>query len=53
MVHHRGFAKNTSQLTMLFALSNLWMVRKQIWKLQAWVRLQPGRCLRNQVETVA
>ena len=28
-VRHRGLAKNTAQLTTLFALSNLWMVRYQ------------------------
>lgn len=27
-VRYRGLAKNTARLTMLFALSNLWMVRK-------------------------
>jgi IS5 family transposase len=27
---YRGLAKNTSQLLMMFALSNLWMVRKRI-----------------------
>jgi IS5 family transposase len=27
---YRGLAKNTSQLITLFALSNLWMVRKRI-----------------------
>nr|WP_269200396.1 hypothetical protein [Pseudomonas putida] len=26
----RGLAKNTAQLTTLFALSNLWMVRRQL-----------------------
>jgi IS5 family transposase len=29
-VRYRGLAKNTARLTMLFALSNLWMARKQI-----------------------
>jgi IS5 family transposase len=29
-VRYRGLAKNTSQLITLFALSNLWMVRKRI-----------------------
>lgn len=29
-VRYRGLAKNTSQLMVLFALSNLWMVRKRI-----------------------
>jgi len=28
-VRYRGLAKNTARLTMLFALSNLWMVRRQ------------------------
>ena len=27
---YRGLAKNTAQLTTLFALSNLWMVRRQL-----------------------
>jgi len=26
----RGLAKNTAQLTTLFALSNLWMVRRKL-----------------------
>jgi IS5 family transposase len=29
-VRYRGLAKNTARLTMLFALSNLWMVRRTI-----------------------
>ena len=29
-VRFRGLMKNTAQLTMLFALSNLWMARKQL-----------------------
>lgn len=29
-VRYRGLAKNTARLTMLFALGNLWMVRRQI-----------------------
>ncbi|PXX50353.1 transposase, partial [Pseudomonas sp. LAMO17WK12:I9] len=29
-VRFRGLMKNTAQLTTLFALSNLWMVRKQL-----------------------
>ena len=33
-VRYRGLAKNTARLTMLFALSNLWMVRKQILAVQ-------------------
>ena len=34
-VRYRGLAKNTARLTMLFALSNLWMVRRQILATQA------------------
>ena len=29
-VRYRGLAKNTAQLTTLFALSNLWMSRKRV-----------------------
>ena len=29
-VRYRGLAKNTAQLMTLFALSNLWMVRKRL-----------------------
>ncbi|MDP1309492.1 transposase, partial [Klebsiella pneumoniae] len=29
-VRYRGLAKNTARLTMLFAMSNLWMVRRQV-----------------------
>ena len=29
-VRYRGLAKNTARITMLFALSNLWMVRRAI-----------------------
>jgi IS5 family transposase len=29
-VRYRGLAKNTAQIKTLFALANLWMVRKQI-----------------------
>jgi len=29
-VRYRGLAKNTARLTMLFALSNVWMVRRQL-----------------------
>jgi IS5 family transposase len=29
-VRYRGLAKNTARLTMLFALSNLWMARRQV-----------------------
>lgn len=34
-VRYRGLAKNTAQFTTLFALSNLWMVRKQLLQQQA------------------
>jgi len=29
-VRYRGLAKNTAQMLTLFALSNLWMVRRQL-----------------------
>lgn len=35
----RGLAKNTAQLTTLFALSNLWMVRRQLLTIAGEVRL--------------
>jgi len=45
---YRGLAKNTSQLLVLFGLSNLWMVRKRIIQgMQAWVRLQHARMTIN------
>lgn len=34
-VRYRGLAKNTARLTMLFALSNLWMARRQLLGAQA------------------
>jgi len=34
-VRYRGLAKNTARLTMLFALSNLWMARRQLLGSQA------------------
>ncbi len=34
-VRYLGLAKNTAQLHMLFALSNLWMVRRQLGRMQA------------------
>ncbi|HEX5687709.1 MAG TPA: IS5 family transposase [Ideonella sp.] len=34
-VRYRGLAKNTARLTMLFALSNLWMARRQLFGSQA------------------
>jgi IS5 family transposase len=33
-VRYRGLAKNTARLTMLFAMSNLWMVRRKLSGLQ-------------------
>ena len=33
-VRYRGLAKNTARLTMLFALSNLWMVRKRLLNIE-------------------
>jgi IS5 family transposase len=35
LVRYRGLAKNTAQLHTLFALSNLWMVRRQLGRVQA------------------
>lgn len=34
-VRYRGLAKNTARLTMLFALSNLWMARRQLLEARA------------------
>ena len=34
-VRYRGLAKNTAQLHTLFALSNLWMVRRTLMGVQA------------------
>ena len=34
-VRYRGLKKNSARLTMLFAMSNLWMVRRQILRPQA------------------
>jgi IS5 family transposase len=34
-----GMAKNTAQLTTLFALSNLWMVRRQLLAATEMVRV--------------
>ena len=39
-VRYRGLAKNTAQLTLLFALSNLWMVRRKLLVLDGFVRLK-------------
>ena len=37
-VRFRGLAKNTAHVVMLFALSNLWMARRQLMALGAVVR---------------
>lgn len=37
-VRYRGLAKNTAQLMTLFALGNLWMVRKELMKMTPEVR---------------
>ena len=34
-VRYRGLAKNTAQITTLFMLGNLWMVRRQLVAAQA------------------
>jgi IS5 family transposase len=39
-VRYRGLKKNTAQLTTLFALSNLWMVRRVLGVLDGKVRLK-------------
>jgi IS5 family transposase len=41
-VRYRGLAKNTARLTMLFALSNLWMARRQVLGARGRVRLRCG-----------
>jgi transposase, IS5 family len=33
-VRYRGLKKNTQQLVVLFALSNLWMVRSKLMRLK-------------------
>ena len=38
-VRYRGLAKNTAQILTLFALSNLWMVRRSMLRLTGYVRL--------------
>ena len=40
-VRYRGLAKNTAQIITLFALSNLWMARRQLMS-PGFVRLQRG-----------
>jgi transposase, IS5 family len=41
-VRYRGLKKNTDQLNTLFALANLWMVRKKLDVLVEQVRLKPA-----------
>jgi len=41
-MRYRGLAKNTARLTMLFALSNMWMVRRQLLGARGGVRLRCG-----------
>ena len=40
-VRYRGLARNTAQLSTLFALSNLWMVRKTLQVLGGKIHRQP------------
>jgi IS5 family transposase len=42
-VRYRGLKKNTAQLTTLFALSNLWMMRGKLMQLQGCVRPKTGQ----------
>jgi IS5 family transposase len=42
-VRYRGLKKNTAQLSTLFALSNLWMVRKTLQILDGQIRAQPAK----------
>ena len=37
-VRYRGLAKNTAQLHTLFALTNLWLARRQLMALDGQVR---------------
>ena len=37
---YRGLVKNTARRAMMFALSNLWMLRRQTLTAQGCVRLQ-------------
>ncbi len=43
-VRFKGLAKNTAQVITLFALSNLWMARKQLLAMTGSVRPQFGNC---------
>ena len=42
-VRFRGLAKNTAQLVTLFALSNLWMVRRKLLAMTGSLRPQFAR----------
>lgn len=42
-VRFRGLAKNTAHVVTLFALSNLWMARKQLMAMMGVVRPEPPR----------
>ncbi len=42
-VRYRGLNKNTAQLSTLFALSNLWMVRKTLQALDGQIPAQPAK----------
>jgi IS5 family transposase len=43
-VRFKGLAKNTAQVITLFALSNLWMARKQLLAMTGSLRPQFGNC---------
>ena len=43
-VRFKGMAKNTAQVITLFALSNLWMARKQLLAMTGSLRPQFGNC---------
>ena len=43
-VRFKGLAKNTAQVITLFALSNLWMARKQLMAMTGSLRPQFGNC---------
>ena len=49
-VRYRGLKKNTLQLKTLFALSSLWMVRRQLLAAQGCVRLKTGKGPRRRQE---
>ncbi|PPT82824.1 hypothetical protein XthCFBP4691_17165 [Xanthomonas theicola] len=42
-VRYRGLAKNDAQLNVLFALSNLWMARRQLLAMTGKVCLRTGK----------